>query len=188
MTLHTKPKESGFTLIELMITVVILIILTSIALPDMRAFINSTRLSSSANDILADLALARSEAIKRGIPVSVCASSNGSSCTGGNWSDGHIVFSDSGGTSFVGNGVVDTANDTVIRVAPSSGANITISASGFSNASFLSYGPTGSASTISNTSPGAFKICDDHTANHGRQVSVMASGRTAISSTTLSCP
>jgi len=44
---------------------------------------------------MADVQLARGEAIKRNKPVTLCASSNGTSCTGA-WKDGWVVLE--GGT------------------------------------------------------------------------------------------
>lgn len=60
--------------------------------------------------MMTTLQLARSEAVKRNLPVSVCRSSNGSSCTG-NWTDGWIVFSNADGDH-----AVDAGTDEVIRV------------------------------------------------------------------------
>lgn len=170
--MHTNR---GFTLIELLVTITIAAILAAIAVPNLSDFIKNNRLTTTANDLLADLALARSEAAKRGQPVSVCPSSNGSACTAGSWTNGRIVFSDSGSS-----GTVD-GSDIVIRITESSSAGISIANSGFANTSHIRYTPSGAMST-ENTNPGKFKICDDRNGAFGKQVSISNTGRASIQS------
>lgn len=89
-----KTALRGFTLIELMVVVAVLAILATVAVPGMRDFVQQNRLAAQSNELVGSFALARSEALKRGAPVSVCRSADGASCTG-NWQDGWIVFADS---------------------------------------------------------------------------------------------
>ncbi len=63
----------GFTLVELMVTVAVLAIILSIAFPNMRELIVNGRITTQTNELISSLSLARSEAIKRGLDVSVCA-------------------------------------------------------------------------------------------------------------------
>jgi type IV fimbrial biogenesis protein FimT len=60
-----KQKTMGFTLIELMITVVIVGVLATIALPSFNEFIQRSNLKSSAESVLNALQLARAEAVRR---------------------------------------------------------------------------------------------------------------------------
>jgi len=85
------PKNSAFTLIELVVTLTIIGILLAIVAPNMGTFVVSNRLTTQANEFIADINLARSEAIKQGGNIGICASSNGSSCTG-SWQNGWIVY------------------------------------------------------------------------------------------------
>nr|WP_051464538.1 GspH/FimT family pseudopilin [Pseudoxanthomonas suwonensis] len=87
------PGAGGFTLVELMVTLGVLAILVSMATPSFTSVINSNRLSSQANELVADIQLARSEALRRNRTVRLCRSDNGSACaTGtGNWT-GWIVM------------------------------------------------------------------------------------------------
>ena len=79
-----KSRDSrGFTLIELMVTVAVIGIIALVAVPGMQAMINASRLSGAAEELTAAFQLARSEAVRRNARVTVCASSDNSTCTGG---------------------------------------------------------------------------------------------------------
>ena len=71
-----RPKTSGFTLLELLLTLTVVGIIMAIAIPNFREFILNSRLTGAANDLLASAQLARSEAIKRQRTVALCASPN----------------------------------------------------------------------------------------------------------------
>jgi type IV fimbrial biogenesis protein FimT len=71
-----KAKNSGFTLIELMITVAIVSILLSVGLPSFKSIIDDTRLTSTANAMLSAYQLAKSEALKTHKIVTVSSDDN----------------------------------------------------------------------------------------------------------------
>lgn len=66
-----RIRQSGFTVIELMIVIVIAGILLAIALPSFRDSIDRNRLRSITNTLYGDLQFAKSEAIKRNQPMIV---------------------------------------------------------------------------------------------------------------------
>lgn len=70
---HEKKHApiAGFTVIELLLTVVVLAILAAIAAPNVTALLLSTRVKGAANDMYATLIFARSEAIKRSASVDI---------------------------------------------------------------------------------------------------------------------
>lgn len=77
---HYKMVQ-GFTLIELMVTVAVLAIVLTVAVPSFSALVSSNRLSGQANSLLAAIEYAKAEAIKNNANVAFCHSSNGSSCS-----------------------------------------------------------------------------------------------------------
>src|ERR1700730_3870717 len=86
-------RASGVTLIELTMTMAIVAVLMAVAIPSFQYVTNANRISSEANALLGDMQFARGEAIKQGLTVTVCTSSNQTSCSGSaNWQSGWIVY------------------------------------------------------------------------------------------------
>jgi type IV fimbrial biogenesis protein FimT len=84
----------GFSLIELIITLTVVGILVALAAPGMQRMFSDNRLTTQINDLLADISLSRSEAIKRNTSTGMCVTAaNGTSCvTSGNWANGWLVY------------------------------------------------------------------------------------------------
>lgn len=64
-----RTPQLGVTIIEVMIAFAVLGVLTTLAAPSLQKVVAKQRLRSAAYDLVSDLTLARSEAIKRGTPV-----------------------------------------------------------------------------------------------------------------------
>lgn len=86
---------SGFTLIEVLITVAIVGILLLVAAPGFSNLISNNRMISEVYALRATLSHARSEALARRAPVVVCPTSDGLACADSqNWSLGYMTFVD----------------------------------------------------------------------------------------------
>ena len=67
--MRSPARQIGFTLLELVITLAILAVLGASATPSFNALIDRQRLHAAARHLQADLALARHESGRRGLPV-----------------------------------------------------------------------------------------------------------------------
>jgi type IV fimbrial biogenesis protein FimT len=91
-------RNAGFTMTEFIIVMVIVAILAAIAIPSYKYVTAANRMSAEVNLLLGDMQFARSEAIKQGMPITICiANTTGTGCLGSGpvtWQNGWIVFTD----------------------------------------------------------------------------------------------
>ncbi len=109
--------------------------------------------------------LAKSEAVKRSSPATICSSTNGTACNGGAvWSNGWIVFSDTNN-----DGVVD-AGEQIIQVgSPLSGGN----ALNYNNGARITFAASGFAAGFN----GTFSLCDNRGAAKAKFLILNNQGR-----------
>lgn len=148
-------RSEGFTLIELMITLVILSVLLVIAVPSFNSQIQNNRSQAIGEDFTTALKFARSEAVKRGQAVTVCASNaDNSACSNdtASWTNGWLVLLDSAAPTAstitageilrVWGDVPQNAQISVVTTPNTSTAGTAIS--------FIRYASTGTLARISN--------------------------------------
>ena len=167
----------GFTLIELLIGLAVLAVLLGLAAPSMITMMQNNRMSSAANDLMSDLAAARSESARRGQRIVFCknAGDDATCNAAAPWQNGWLAFIDVNS-----NGALDGGTDIMFRVRQPLPNGITVTpAGGITNT--LTATPIGLV-----TPQGTFKLCDNRTGNFGRLITVAATGR--ASSTSTSCP
>jgi len=87
-------RQSGVSLIELMVSIAVLAIILFIGVPSFQSTLESSRARAITNDLAGALQLARSEALKRRIDVTVCISNqNQNGCdNNGNWNEGWLII------------------------------------------------------------------------------------------------
>ncbi|HXS26831.1 MAG TPA: GspH/FimT family pseudopilin [Steroidobacteraceae bacterium] len=158
---------AGFTLLELIVTMAVAGILMAIAVPSFRSFLQSDRLLTEQDQLVMSLHLARSEAIKQDTSIDVCASSNGTTCSGlAEWNDGWIVQA------------AGAAQPLQVVSALATGNRLT-EANGVKK---LTFDATGLATSIAVALQ--FTFCDTRGASYARYTEVGAfSGRVASSGT-----
>lgn len=155
-----RHPSRGFTLLETMVAVAVVAILLSLAVPMYSDSRLNSQLRASANDLVGSVYLARSEAIKRGTVVRLCASANGETC-GGAWNQGWIVT--------VGADVLD-------RQAALPSGFVVSEANGIGTFAFQSTGVDSTA--------GTFVVCRAQpVGERERVVSIDATGRASVART-----
>ena len=154
--------QHGFTLTEVLVVVSILAILVAIAMPSFSDALLSSRLRSYANNLVASVHFARSEAIKRNAVVTLCASSNGTSCSGA-WKNGWVILSTGAAAAVI---QTQQAVDVNYKIT---GTNTT-----------LSFQPTGVGATQD-----TITICRERPSagSQERQVRISATGRPSVTKT-----
>lgn len=140
--------QSGYTIVELLVAVLIAATLLAAAVPSFRSTMQNARLSSDLERLTGSLRLAQSTSARSGEQAFACASSNGTSCSGSSdWSQGWIVV------ELEQDGTVQR----VIAVEPPADG-VTMLASNLADASRITFTPEG---TITDTgAPGTFVFCD----------------------------
>ncbi len=88
-------RQSGFTLVELLTTLTVMVALMATGVPAMQRFSASQKMMVAVNSMTSYLHLARSEAIKRGLRAVLCPSLDGKRCLKSiQWQQGFILFVD----------------------------------------------------------------------------------------------
>jgi type IV fimbrial biogenesis protein FimT len=175
-TIFKPINPHGFTLVELVVTLGVAAILMGMAAPSVSQFLQNNRLKSDTYQLLGSIAVARSEAVKRGSQVVMCRSANPTAAApacGGSantWTTGWLVYVNT-----------DPANlnyqppaDTLLRIGSGVTGGVAIMGNGNQYLDYANSGVTNENGTV------LFSICDSRGEGHGRQISVLRSGRASI--------
>ena len=127
-------RHSGFTMMELLIVIGIVGIVAAVGASSFKYVTASNRIASEINALLADMRYARSEAIRQGLPVTVCPTTNNTSCSSSSpsWQSGWMVFSDPTGTQTLATGSQPLRTQAAFSTAYSNSTDaFVLSAAGF---------------------------------------------------------
>ena len=159
--------RTGYTLVELLTTLACVVVLGSLASPDLRALSERMRADASLQNLTATINFARHLAMTERVTVSMCPGASGRCERRDTWQRGAIVFVDRNG-----NGRID-ATDRIARRMPALSSGF-IRWRSFRNRTFLSFTRMG----YTNWQSGHFQYCPaDGNPRFARQVILNAQGR-----------
>jgi type IV fimbrial biogenesis protein FimT len=175
-------KITGFTLIELIVTLALVAIIMTVAVPTFQEMLRANRAATDTNDFISSLNFARSEAVKRGRNVVLCKSTDGATCApAGDWTQGWIVFAD------IDNDATVDAGEAILRVHGAlTGGDTLVGSADVSD--YISYSPDGVTRLIAGTplSVGtalSFGLCS---ANQINTIEISPTGRARMEK--VACP
>ncbi|WP_020410263.1 GspH/FimT family pseudopilin [Hahella ganghwensis] len=161
-------KQKGFTLVELMVTIVVLALVLTVGVPSFQSMIVSNSVTADRDILFNALIYARGEAVNRGEMVTVCKSSDLADCsTTTSWGNGWIVFIDEDD-----DGSVDTG-ETILRVGEALDASVSASTSpSVDRVTFTSRGQLSGSSTAT-----TFTFSHSSGTSYDKSVGVSSTGR-----------
>jgi len=154
-----KIKQYGFTIYELLITMLMVGVILSIGVPSMSSFMQNSRITGTANDLHASFQLARSEAARSKSNITICASANSmdaAAACGGTFDDGWIIFIDLNGDLARGG-----AGENILRAHPAIPDGLDIATN--DGADYFGFAPSGLGRGDIGGVPAVStaRICDD---------------------------
>ena len=168
-------NNSGFTVPEILITLGVISIMLSLAVPGLSSTIKDNRLAGTLNNIIMDIHFARSEAVKRDVRVIMCRTLYPNAkvprCDGEtkNWTTGYIIYADDGNYT---NKYYDSGTDVLLRRGQAAASGVRMRTNAWWD-KFLEFNPNGTTNEGGNAK---MSICDDRGKDRGRQISVAPSG------------
>jgi type IV fimbrial biogenesis protein FimT len=160
-------KFSGFTLLELMVSLATLGILVTLSVPGLSAMLQANAAETMMNDLARTMSMARASAVFQGQMVTMCRSKDGKGCNSG-WHDGILVFLDRDSDR-----TVDAA-DVILHMTPAAKLPGTLILRSFPARQYLQFTPAG----IINNQTGNFTWCPaDNNPQQAQQLIFNITGR-----------
>ena len=164
---NSSFAPAGLTLLELLVTLSILALLLSVALPGFSEIVEQKRIDISARQLQQSIELARTAAITKNGLVTLCRSRDGQTC-GGRWQEGILIFVD-----YDGDRRIDD-DDLVVRYVEFHEFDGSLTWRAFQNRQYLQITPLG----FTNYQNGNFTLCPPNgDRRYARQLIITRTGR-----------
>ena len=170
-------NSRGFTLVELLVTMALVAILLAVGIPSYQSITTSNRMAGEMNALIGDLQVARSEAVKQGLTVTICPSNSTAApyaCSNSsNWSGGWVIFV----------GVSSATSSNPLRLQPSLGGTDVLQSNSTTAVQAVSFNRNGFS-----TNTGSITLNDaNSTVDRRRCAVIAAAGRISLQSGS-TCP
>lgn len=159
----------GFTLLEVLFVLAILVITLRMAAPSFQQFTRENRQVTQSNHFLASLRYARNQSVTKRRYVTVCASTDSSNCNSSQWEHGWIVYLDNDSDRQV------DAGEQILKVYNALTGGNSLRAILFTVNSSVQFRPTGWVD-----STGSFVLCDERGASSARGININISGQARV--------
>ncbi|WP_031433056.1 GspH/FimT family pseudopilin [Methylomarinum vadi] len=183
--------DNGFTLIELIVTIAIAAVVMGFAIPSFIGSIRSNRLTTNANEFVTTLKFAKSEAIKRGVQVTVRRKGPTSGVWENGWDvfvdrDGNNSFNDDGDTTLCEtNADGSPKEDCLLRTYDPLPAGMTLRTGASSHKDYTAYVASGMSNTVIGDT---YRLCQGTDTVNSRAIVLNSVGRVYVTSPAASCP
>jgi type IV fimbrial biogenesis protein FimT len=182
-----RRRAAGLSIVELIVTLVVLSIMAAVSIPLITSVVNSSRVTGSANEVLGAVQTARMEAIRRNSRVAICGSldANPTNCAGGgNW-ESWAVIADSDG-----NGLFNAADEVVTTGSVEAPLSLTASSNIGNQIVFRADGMAYDGNLLL---AGNLRVCSpsDEPPTNARNISVMSGSRFVVGAAVvvpINCP
>ncbi|BAV33813.1 hypothetical protein SCL_1507 [Sulfuricaulis limicola] len=167
--------QAGYSIYDLMVTSAVAGVL-GLGAVGMTSMVQDARMTAQINQMMGHLNLARSEAIKRGIAVTLCKTDDGAACArGSEWHAGWIIFVDNNVNRQIDDG------ETIIKIEQPLDAIALNFAGALNRDRYVTYKPVGMVDPN-----GTFTFCDHRGAKKAKAVILLGTGRPRVSSVSAS--
>ena len=169
-----KIKQTGLTMVEILITLSITAVMASVALPPLTNFVEGSQANSEATNLLTSLLLARSDSATRNNMVTLCKIDPAAPTSCDNtvsWQSGWISFEDIDADGF------RDVGEEIINTFTGMSENASVTTVNYSNV--ISYLPSGGITTN-----GSINICVS--GNFSNTIFINATGRPRLAASV--CP
>ncbi len=186
-----KILRSGFTLVELLITVAVVAIVLALAAPTLREVILNNQRSTQLNAIMSSLNVARAAAVQRGVNAIVCITDGATppdcDTSATTWEDGWIVFADNNG-----NGAYDNASEDLIQAHAALEDGATLRGDSAEVTRSITFNARGFCAScprdVADDEQPTLQLCDARAEGEARGVRIAWTGRAQIVDSDIDCP
>ncbi len=169
-------RQQGLTLIELMVTLIVLAIVLGIAIPNFNAMIRNNQSLTLGDELISALNFTRSEAVKRSDIVTLCASNEDRDACGNDWTNGWLIILDRDAGGEQGNNPTVNADADILRDREPLANDMTITMNRGAAVTYVRFNQMGALARTDNNQVTGVVRHEDCTSDSARAIRISLSG------------